>query len=142
MPEALGLVVSRRPKLSRRRLIVETIRDVSGGSLSEYEVLFIRLCRLFGLPTPTRQRRRKDAAGRWRYLDIEFDDHRLVVEIDGQQHMDALPWWEDMMRNNELVVDDHKTLLRFAGFALRHQPERIAEVLLKFFRTHPSVQRA
>jgi very-short-patch-repair endonuclease len=126
----------------RRRLIDETIRDVSGGSLSEYEVLFIRLCRRFGLPTPTRQRRRKDAAGRWRYLDIEFDDYRLVVEVDGQQHMEALPWWEDMMRNNELVVDDHKTLLRFAGFALRHQPERIAEVLVKFFRTHPSVQRA
>jgi hypothetical protein len=134
-PEALHSVVQRRPVVARRKLIVETITDVGGGALSEYEVLFAKLCRRYGLPTPTRQRRRKDASGRWRYLDVEFDEYRLVVEIDGQQHMEALPWWEDMMRNNELVVDENKTLLRFAGFALRHQPDRVADVLLKFFRT-------
>jgi very-short-patch-repair endonuclease len=119
----------------RHALIAETIRDVGGGSLSEYEVLFIRMCRRHGLPTPTRQRCRKDAAGRWRYLDVDFDEYHLVVEVDGQQHMEALPWWEDMMRNNELVVDDHKTLLRFAGFALRHQSELVAAVLQRFFDT-------
>lgn len=91
-------------KTPRHALITETIRDVGGGSLSEYEVLFIRLCRAHGLPTPTRQRRRKDATGRWRYLDVDFDEYHLVAEIDGQQHMEALPWREDMMRNNELVA--------------------------------------
>lgn len=132
---SLGEVVARMPSLRRRALIVETIEDVSGGSLSEYEVLFLRLCRDYGFPTPTRQQRRRDAAGRWRYLDIEFEEFGLVVEIDGMQHMEALAWWEDMMRNNELVVHERKALLRFAGFALRHQRERVAEVLARFFAT-------
>jgi very-short-patch-repair endonuclease len=114
----------------------ETIQDVSGGSLSEYEVLFSRLCRRAGFPEPSRQRRRRDASGRWRYLDADFDEYDLVVEIDGQQHMDAIAWWEDMMRNNELVVDDHKKLLRFAGFALRHQSNRVTQVLRRFFDIH------
>ena len=140
-PRALDAVAARRTKAPRHALIAETIRDVGGGSLSEYEVLFIRMCRECGLPTPTRQRRRKDAAGRWRYLDVDFDDYRLVVEIDGQQHMEALPWWEDMMRNNELVVDEQKTLLRFAGFALRHQRELVAAVLQRFFDSRTPTPR-
>ena len=140
-PSALDAVATRRMKAPRHALITETIRDVGGGSLSEYELLFIRMCRRHGLPTPTRQRRRKDASGRWRYLDVDFDDYQLVVEVDGQQHMEALPWWEDMMRNNELVVDDHKTLLRFAGFALRHQSELVAAVLRRFFGTRTPAPR-
>ena len=60
--------------MPRHALIIETIRDVAGGSLSEYEVLFLRMCQTFGLPKPTRQRRRKDASGRWRYLDVDFDE--------------------------------------------------------------------
>lgn len=131
--QSLEEVVRRLPNVRRRGLITETIKDVGGGSLSEYEILFLRLCRRYGLPRPTRQRRRRDGSGRWRYLDIEFDEFGLVVEIDGMQHMEALSWWEDMMRNNELVVDEQKALLRFAGFALRHQAELIAQVLIRFF---------
>lgn len=132
-PGQLAAVVEKLPALRHRALVCETIRDVGGGSLSEYEVLFIRLCREYHLPTPTRQRRRRDASGRWRYLDIEFDEYRLVVEIDGQQHMEVLAWWDDMARNNEIVVDEGKTLVRFAGFALRHQRAEVARVLLTFF---------
>jgi very-short-patch-repair endonuclease len=134
-PGALGAVAAGRMKLPRHALITQTIRDVGGGSLSEYEVLFFRMCRAYGLPTPTRQRRRKDASGRWRYLDVDFDEYQLVVEVDGQQHMEALTWWEDMMRNNELVVDEQKVLLRFAGFALRHQSQLVAAVLRRYFDT-------
>ena len=134
-PTQLSRVLENLPSLAQRALISETVRDTAGGSLSEDEVLFVRMCRDFGLPTPTRQRRRRDSSGRWRYLDAYFDEYDLVVEVDGQQHMDALAWWEDMMRNNELVVDDGKALLRFAGFALRHQREQIVAVLRRFFAT-------
>ena len=135
IPSALDAVVKARPNLPHRSVITETVRDVGGGSLSEWELLFEKLRRRRRWPTPTRQRSRKDAAGRWRYLDLDFDDFDLVVEIDGQQHMEALAWWEDMMRNNELVVIEGKTLLRFAGFALRRQSDRVAEVLELFFRS-------
>lgn len=135
-PEALQLAIAPRLTLPRRGLIVETLRDVAGGSLSEYEVLFVRMCRENRLPMPTRQVRRRDSSGRMRYLDAVFDDYDLVAEIDGQQHMDVLAWWEDMDRNNAVVVDDGKSLLRFAGFALRHQRNRVASVLQRYFEQH------
>ena len=131
---SLDTVLARHPTRPHRSLMVETVRDVSGGSLSEWELLFERLRRHRRWPEPSRQRPRRDSAGRWRYLDVDFDDFDLVAEIDGQQHMEALSWWEDMMRNNELVVIEGKTLLRFAGFALRRQPDRVAGVLDRFFR--------
>lgn len=133
-PNALADVVRDLTRLPRRRLIDETVRDVSGGSLSEYEVLFLQMCHIYHLPTPDRQVKRRDATGRLRYLDAEFDELGLVVEIDGQQHMEVLAWWEDMMRNNEIVVDDGKSLLRFAGFALRYQADRVADVMHRFIR--------
>lgn len=51
------------------------------------------------------------------------------------QHMEPLSWWDDMMRLNEVVVDERKEVLRFAGFALRHQQVMIADVLSRFFAT-------
>lgn len=135
--QSLAEIVHERVNVARRQLIVETIRDVGGGSLSEYELLFMRMCRQFHLPTPTRQRRRRDASQRWRYLDVDFDEYALSVEIDGQQHMEALAWWEDMQRNNDLVVEDGRWLLRFAGFALRRQTAHVARVLRRFFAGHP-----
>lgn len=69
-------------------------------------------------------------------LDVDFDEHALSVEIDGQQHMEVLPWWEDMQRNNEVVVEGGEWLLRFAGFALRRQTEHVAGVLVRFFDRH------
>lgn len=137
-PTALARVAVERCNMHRRQLIVETVRDVAGGSLSEYELLFLKMCRRYGLPTPTRQRRRRDASGRWRYLDVDFDEFSLSVEVDGQQHMEALAWWKDMMRNNDVVVEDGKWLLRFAGFALRRQTAQVAEVLRRFFERYPS----
>ena len=49
--------------------------------------------------------------------------------------MEPLAWWEDMTRNNELVVFENKALLRFAGFSLRHQREEVANRLTHFFAT-------
>ena len=131
-PEGLQEAMAPRLTLPKRPLIVETLRDVAGGSLSEYEVLFARLCRDEGFPQPSRQVRRRDTTGRMRYLDAEFDEYDLVAEIDGQHHMEALAWWADMQRSNEIVADG-KWLLRFAGFALRHQGDRVADVLRRFF---------
>lgn len=105
--------------------------------MSEYEVLFLRLCRKHQLPIPSRQRRRRDAKGRWRYLDAHFDEYGLVAEIDGQQHLEVRAWWEDMMRDNDLVARDGKWVMRFAGFALRREADRVAEVLRAFFDRHP-----
>ena len=60
-----------------------------------------------------------------------------MVEVDGQQHLEVLAWWEDMMRDNDLVARDGKWVMRVAGFALRREPDRVADVLRAFFDRHP-----
>lgn len=75
--DALLDALHKRARISRLALI----RDVVGEA-----------CTGRNLPAPRRQTRRKDAHGRLRCTDVEFDlpDGRtLIVEIDGAGHLDA-----------------------------------------------------
>jgi very-short-patch-repair endonuclease len=122
--EELAEVLHRMPRARRRALIRETSNDAAGGAHSLPEAAFLRLCRTSGLPRPTRQRRRRDSAGRWRYLDVYFEEWGVHVEIDGGQHMEVRQWWEDMRRQNELWVSGDR-VLRFPSWAVRHRPHEV-----------------
>lgn len=124
-PDHLRLVLERLQKVARRAHIAQVVDATDGGSLSEHEFEFLRLCHRFGLPTPSRQVRRTDSMGRDRYTDAEFDDYDVVAEIDGAQHMELRTWWDDLDRQNDLVIDGGKTVIRFVGLALRTQPSRV-----------------
>ena len=124
----LQSINDRVPNRRRRRLIRVTLLDIDGGSHSLPEVEFLRLCRRYGLPTPTRQVVRTDARGRRRWLDVFWDDYGLVVEIDGMFHMSPQSWWADMWRGNDHTVA-REGLLRYPGFAIREEPARVAEQL-------------
>jgi hypothetical protein len=45
---------------------------------------------------------RRDSTGRRRYLDLNFEEWGLHVEIDGRQHDDPGQVWLDMDRQNSL----------------------------------------
>jgi len=66
--------------------------------------------------------------GRRRWLDAYWEQARLVAEIDGRWHMEALAWWADMRRDNELTVSGLR-VLRFPAFAVRDEPELVAAQL-------------
>lgn len=125
-PGDLRAALERLPKLRRRALIREVVDATDGGSLSAYEVEFLRLCRRYGLPLPNRQVRRRDSTGMTRYTDAEFDDFDVVAEVDGAQHLEVSTWWDDLDRQNDLVIDDKLTVVRFVGLALRRDPRRVA----------------
>jgi hypothetical protein len=127
-PGDLAVIARAVPNLRWRRLIISTVRDAEGGSHSLPEVELVDLCRRFGLPLPSRQARRKDSRGRWRWLDAWWDDFGLVVEIDGLFHMTATSWWADMWRGNEHTVA-REGLMRFPAFAVREQQARVAAQL-------------
>lgn len=110
-----------RPAVRRRRVILAAAADAAGGSHSLPEIEFVRGLRRARLPQPTRQAVRRDADGRRRYLDAEFDGYGLVVEIDGGQHTDVRRWWADMRRQNDLWVAGER-VLRFPAFVIRHRP--------------------
>lgn len=107
-----------------RKLILLVLSDIAGGAHSLAEIDFARLCRVAGLPPPSRQVIRVDSTGRRRYLDVEWDAFGLVVEIDGMLHMQAARWMDDSFRGNDLSLGD-RVLLRFPALALRLYPERV-----------------
>lgn len=97
------------------------IADVSSGAESLGEIDLAHLCRKFGLVPPTRQSRRKDAAGRWRYLDSEWelpDGEVVVLEIDGGHHLEVMHWQADMKRERAFVIT-RRWVLRATVYEVR-----------------------
>ncbi|MFE9651984.1 DUF559 domain-containing protein [Micromonospora sp. NPDC006431] len=117
-------VLDRMPRARRRKLIKVTASDAAGGAHSLAELDFLSLVRTAGLPEPSRQVVRHDAAGRRRYLDVWFEQWRVHVEIDGGQHLDPRTAWNDMQRQNDLWTTGDR-VLRFPAWAVRNEPERV-----------------
>lgn len=134
-PAQLGEQLDRVGKVRHRRLMQLSLDDIEGGADALSEIDFVRLCRARGLPEPARQARRRDARGRWRYLDAEWllaGGRRLVVEIDGVGHMEATRWYDDLMRDAELLPDERTVRLRFPAAAVRAEPGRVGDVLVRY----------
>lgn len=112
--------------LPRRALYDGVVRDIEGGSHSLLEIDFVRLARRAGLPLPSRQSVRLDRSGRRRYLDADFD--KFAVEVDGAVHLKPLTWWDDMFRQNSIVLTG-KPVLRFASVAVRLEPDQVVAQL-------------
>ena len=55
------------------------------------------------MPEPTRQSVRRGRDGRY-YLDVEWEEHGLVVEIDGIHHEAAGSVVPDALRHNEVAL--------------------------------------
>jgi hypothetical protein len=115
-------VLEDRPKLPRRRLILDTIADFSKGITTMGERDFANICTEYGIREPDRQVRRRDADGRFRYLDAYFEAERVVVEIDGLGHLALEIWLDDQVRQNERVIAGDRTFLRTSNVALKWEP--------------------
>ena len=132
-PAQIREVLDRRPRAPRRGLIGRAIGDIEGGATALSEIDFVRLCRRAGLPRPDLQKRRRDRAGRVRYLDVYWQEWGLHVEVDGAHHMDARQWAADMRRQNDVWIAGDR-ILRFAAFDLRHRPEVVIAQLTAALR--------
>ncbi|MEU4688592.1 hypothetical protein [Actinoplanes sp. NPDC023714] len=124
-PEEIGRVLDVFPRIKRHRLIARTIADIAGGALSLAEVDFVTLCRKFELPAPKLQQRRRDAAGRNRFLDAYWPEFRLHVEVDGAYHVVDEQWAADMIRQNDVWIKGDR-ILRFPASLIRSRPDVVA----------------
>jgi hypothetical protein len=107
------------------------VADIAQGAEALSEIDFGRLCRRFGLPAPARQDVRVEPGGRRRYLDAEWiraDGRRIVAEIDGALHLAQRRWWDDQLRQNELVIAGN-LVLRFPSAIVRTEPALVADQL-------------
>jgi very-short-patch-repair endonuclease len=74
---------------------------------------------------------RVEPGGRRRYLDAEWirrDGRRVVAEVDGALHLSPRRWWDDQLRQNELVIADD-IVLRFPSVVVRTNPEEVVAQL-------------
>ena len=102
-------------------LLDHVLADIQGGADSFAEIDLGRLARLAHIPPPRRQVFRLDRAGRRRWLHGDFDG--FSVEVDGAVHLKPLRYWDDMERQNDLIIVMGKPMLRFATVAIRLLPE-------------------
>lgn len=113
----------------RRALLDQVVRDVCDGAQSLGELDFARRCRERGLPEPDRQVVRRGPGGRV-YLDVEFTDVGLVVEIDGGHHAQALNPVDDALRQNEVTLD-RRMVLRIPVLGLRLAPDAFMDQVVR-----------
>jgi hypothetical protein len=134
--DQLDEALARHSRLRHRRLLLGAVRDIAQGAEALSEIDFARLCRRYRLPAPQRQVVRCDRDGRRRYVDAEWtrrDGQRVVVEVDGALHLAPRRWWDDQLRQNELVLGG-SLLLRFPSVVLRTEPDLVATQLAAVLR--------
>jgi hypothetical protein len=130
---ALWDALSRRGRCRNRRVIVESILDAEGGIQSLPELEFDLIRRSLHLPEPARQRvlRRRD--GRY-YLDADWPEYGIRVEIHGIPHSYVQNWDSDLLRQNDITIEGGGLLI-FSSHAIRHLQPVVARQLLSLFRS-------
>ncbi len=127
-PEDLLRWVKAMRPLRWAPLFRRAIGDIAGGAQSLAEIDVRRMCRTGRLAMPLRQNRRRDAGGRWRFLDCEWrlpDGSVVILEVDGSFHMEVEHWEDDLARQRRLSGHG-RTLVRCTARELRDEPERVA----------------
>ena len=114
-----------------RRVLLAAVDDIEQGSRALSEIDLVRLCRRHGLPEPVRQAVRVEPSGRRRYLDAEWvlaDGRRFAAEVDGALHLVPTRWWDDSLRQNEIVIAG-TPVLRFPSVVVRCEELLVADQL-------------
>jgi hypothetical protein len=142
--DELRVVAAGRRTLPGRRLILETISDAQGGAHSLPEMELLRGLRRAGLPEPRRQRKLQRADGTW-YLDNDFAEFLVTVEVNGLQHYEQTLREADDFRRAVLQIGG-RIVVDLSSYAVRHQLARslllIAETLVSHgYRPPPTTAR-
>lgn len=140
----LRVVAAGRRTLPGRRLILETISDAQGGAHSLPEMELLRGLRRAGLPEPRRQRKLQRADGTW-YLDADFADYLVTVEVNGLQHYEQTLREADDFRRAVLQIGG-RIVVDLSSYAVRHELARslllVAETLMSHgYRPPPDTER-
>lgn len=125
--------LQRRGACRHRALIVQSILDAAGGIQSLPERDFRQLCHTRGLPGASRQVAVRGKDKRY-YLDVEWEQFKVVVEIHGIPHVAIANWDDDLDRANEVVIGD-KRLLIFSSCSVRHRPDRVGDQVRRALAT-------
>jgi len=132
-PPALTEALLTRGPCLRHALILETIEDSTGGVHSVPEREFRQLVRARGLPEPARQRLLQRPDGRY-YLDSDWSDYGVSVEVQGSHHHRIESWDDDLERHNAISAGGRR-VMHFSSYAIRHRSGRVASLLAEALQT-------
>jgi len=130
-PEALLDWLDRLRPLRRATTLRQALFDISGGAQSMAEIDIRRFCKRHGLRMPARQVKRRDATGRLRFTDCEWDlpgGLVAVLEIDGSFHMEVEHWEDDIARQRALTAPG-RLILRCTARELRDDDAQLVQDL-------------
>jgi hypothetical protein len=140
-PERVRPVLDAAGAVRFRKAMFHALNDIEGGAQAMSEIDIARLCRRAGLPEPLRQRMRRDARGRRRYLDVEWtlpDGSVVVLEVDGVGHLEQTQWYDDLMRQAELLLPRRHLVIRLPASAVRLEPQRVIDILTRALQINRS----
>jgi type II secretory pathway pseudopilin PulG len=127
----LRAVLSESPRVRHRRVLLAAVDDIAMGAQALSEIDFVNVCRRNGLPPPIQQAVRREPGGRRRYLDAEWrrgDGRRVVAEVDGAVHLVPRRWFDDQLRQNELMLAG-SLVLRFPSVVIRTEEALVVSQL-------------
>lgn len=119
--EDLELALGRVRRAPRLGYVHEVVADLGAGAESIGEIDFARECRRRGLPEPDRQVARRLPGGR-AYVDVEWREYGVVVEVDGIHHAFVDQVVPDALRHNEVTLAN-ALVLRLPVLGLRTDPD-------------------
>lgn len=131
--EEIGRELLRIRRDKRRRLLHTVVLDLLDGAGSLGELDITRMLRRRGLPRPDRQVLRRDGRRRY-YLDLYWEEWRLVVEIDGIHHGWVENVMDDALRQNALSIAGD-TVLRVPVLGVRLAPDQFLDQIESALRS-------
>ncbi|WP_205857079.1 type IV toxin-antitoxin system AbiEi family antitoxin domain-containing protein [Phytoactinopolyspora endophytica] len=108
-PERIAAALGLRKKIRWRPMLESMLADVTVGAESPLELRHLqRVERAHGLPRGTRQRR--VGGNRVIWVDVDYDEHTLRVELDGRVGHVEEGQFRDRRRDNRSTVHGRATL--------------------------------
>jgi very-short-patch-repair endonuclease len=134
-PARLGSALRRRKKFRWRRLVSAMLGDVAEGAYSGLELEHLwKVQRAHGLPRGIRQRK-VVSGGRVIWVDLDLEEFRLRIELDGSLgHVDEGAF-RDRRRDNRATVSGLSTL-RYGHAEVFGTPCEVAAEEAKVLRDH------
>jgi hypothetical protein len=132
--ELLLAAMEMRSKLRWRTELTAALADIGDGVHSALELRYVRgVERAHSLPRGTRQARSK-VARRIRYLDNNYGEYGVAVELDGRAAHSAEARWRDIRRDNASAVVGIITL-RYGWADVTENPCMVAAELAQVLRS-------
>ncbi len=132
-PKGLLEVLGRIKRRRRVAVLTEKLLEIHGGSQSLGELDVVGALRRRGLPVPRQQVVRTGKDGR-EYLDCDFPDYQLVLEIDGAGHAKAQQVLKDLVRDLGLLAQG-RPVVRIPLIAWVLDQEAVLDALEAVFRS-------